>query len=135
MTPPHHKIFLHGIDDMPRLHAFFNACQRDMQLSPQNLAELSVIADEVVSNIFLHNRARVEVILVARRKGKQINLHVEDTGIPFNLLEAPEIAVDLPLEEREVGGLGILLARSLSDEIRYRYDKHKNRLTIIKEVD
>ena len=134
MTSKQHKILLQGIDDMQTLHAFFQACQRDMQLSAQNLVELRIIADEVVSNIFRYNQAPIEVILLVGKKGKRVNLSVEDSGKPFNLLEATEPAIDFPLEARELGGLGIRLVRSLSDQIRYRYERDKNRLTIIKEV-
>lgn len=129
-----HKLLLESIDDMPALPVFFQNCQRAMRLSPQNLVELNIIADEVVSNIFLHNSRSVEVLLMLCKKGRKINLRVEDTGKPFDFLRAPEVQVDLPLKDRQIGGLGILLIRRLSDEIRYCYDCQKNRLTIIKQI-
>jgi len=37
----------------------------------------------------------------------------------------------LPLEDREIGGLGILMASEMADEIIYSRDGNRNRLVLI----
>ncbi len=61
-------------------------------------------------------------------------LTVEDGGVPFNPLEAPEVDVTAPLGERRIGGLGIYLVRKLMDRVEYIRDGNRNRLRMEKRV-
>jgi anti-sigma regulatory factor (Ser/Thr protein kinase) len=63
---------------------------------------------------------------------------MEDGGRPFNPLEqsAPEQSapdVTLPLEEREVGGLGIYLVRQFMTDLVYQRAEGKNRILLKKK--
>ena len=53
-----------------------------------------------------------------------------DRGRRFNPLEQADPNLDLPLEAREAGGLGILLVKRTMDTVRYSYDDGMNCLTI-----
>ena len=53
-----------------------------------------------------------------------------DNGIPFNPLEYPAPAVDVPLENREIGGLGIMMVRKRMRDVRYRRAAGTNVLTV-----
>lgn len=57
-----------------------------------------------------------------------------DDGVPFNPLEHKEPNVTLPMEEREVGGLGIYLVRKTMDTVKYRRENNCNILTIEKKI-
>ncbi len=51
-------------------------------------------------------------ILVRLGLGNEvINIEIEDDGRPFNPLKALEPDLELPLEQRSIGGLGIHLVR------------------------
>ena len=56
----------------------------------------------------------------AKLDKNQLILWIEDTGIPFNpnQQEIPE-DLDKPLEEREIGGLGVYLAKINVDQLIY----------------
>jgi serine/threonine-protein kinase RsbW len=53
-----------------------------------------------------------------------------DNGRPFDPSAAPPPDVAEPLEEREPGGLGIHLLRTMADRIEYRRENGENRLRI-----
>lgn len=54
-----------------------------------------------------------------------------DGGIPFNpLVDSPEPDLDAPVETRRVGGLGIFMAKNLSNEMFYSRDNGKNILKL-----
>ena len=53
-----------------------------------------------------------------------------DNGRPFDPSAAPPPDVAGPLEEREPGGLGIHLLRTMADRIEYRRENGENRLRI-----
>ena len=56
---------------------------------------------------------------------------VGDDGSPFDPLASREPQIDLPVEEREIGGLGIHLIKNLTDEVSYRRDGDSNLLTMV----
>ena len=50
----------------------------------------------------------------------QFIVRIIDEGRPFDPSSRPDPDTSLSLEDREEGGLGILLARRMSDEVKYQ---------------
>jgi serine/threonine-protein kinase RsbW len=67
------------------------------------------------------------------REGR-LTLTATDDGLPFNPMDAPAPSTSLPLEERDPGGLGILLLRKMADEISYEHREGMNILTLEKAL-
>ena len=57
-----------------------------------------------------------------------------DAGEPFDPLAKPDPDVTLSGEEREIGGLGIYMVKSMMDEVKYEYRDGCNQLTIRKRL-
>lgn len=57
---------------------------------------------------------------------------LEDEGIPYNPLEHKQPDITKPLEERQIGGLGIFLVRNTVDQMHYCYENGKNKLSLVK---
>ncbi len=55
-----------------------------------------------------------------------------DQGIQYNPLEKEDPNFNIPLADRQIGGLGIYMVKNLMDNIEYEYDNQQNKLTIIK---
>jgi anti-sigma regulatory factor (Ser/Thr protein kinase) len=51
--------------------------------------------------------------------GRGLRLRIVDQGVAFNPLERPEPDTSIPLEERALGGLGIMLTRRKTDSLTY----------------
>ena len=64
--------------------------------------------------------------------GGEVRLTFADGGPPFNPLARPEADVSLPLERREIGGLGIHFLKMLTDRQEYERIGGRNRLTLTK---
>lgn len=60
-------------------------------------------------------------------------VRIVDSGIPFNPLERPNPNLEIPVEQREVGGLGIFLIRQIMDQVTYQRASDRNILTLLKE--
>ena len=58
-----------------------------------------------------------------------------DAGIAFDPTQVPAADVNLSLEERPIGGLGIFLIRKIMDEVSYQRMDGKNRLCMRKVVE
>lgn len=61
-------------------------------------------------------------------------LTITDDGIPFNPLSAAPPDLSVLLHEREIGGLGIHLVRSMFDEVTYHRNVGRNVLTVKKKL-
>ncbi len=59
---------------------------------------------------------------------------VEDDATPFNLLEAKDPDLSLPMEDRPIGGLGIHLTKKMMDELHYEHRDGKNVLRLSKKL-
>ena len=57
-----------------------------------------------------------------------------DRGIPYNPLAKQDPDVTLPAEERDIGGLGIFMAKEIMDEESYEYKDGRNILTLTKKL-
>ncbi|NLX25759.1 MAG: ATP-binding protein [Lentisphaerae bacterium] len=64
----------------------------------------------------------------------QVVIQFLDQGKPYNPLTKKDADTSLPAEEREIGGLGILLVKKSMDSIDYEYQDGKNILTIKKNA-
>lgn len=67
-----------------------------------------------------------------RHTAERMILKVTDNGALFNPLDALIPSTDLPLEERDLGGIGILLLRKMADQMSYEHRDGMNILTLEK---
>ena len=91
--------------------------------------------DEIVLNVINHghdDQGEHEIHVRLRAAPDAVTITVEDDGKPFNPLDAPPPDLDLPIEERPIGGLGIFLMKSLTSAMDYRREGERNRLTLTK---
>ena len=65
----------------------------------------------------------------------RLTVTIADDGVPFNPLSVKKPDTESSLEDREFGGLGIHLVRSLVDDVSYHRRIDKNVLTLMKRVD
>ena len=64
----------------------------------------------------------------------EVFIRIIDTGIPYNPLEKADPDVTLGAEDREIGGLGIFMAKKSMDEMEYERTDGKNIVTIRKKI-
>ena len=67
-------------------------------------------------------------------QSRAITFRMTDRGIPFDPLKKPDPDITLSAEEREVGGLGIFIAKKTMDSLTYTYENGENILTMIKKI-
>ena len=67
-------------------------------------------------------------------ESRVITFRMADQGIPFDPLQQPDPDITLSAEDREIGGLGIFIAKKTMDSISYAYENGENILTMIKKL-
>jgi len=104
--------------------------------SPDVQPEILIAVEEVFLNIATYAykpAAGGDVKLSVTVNGKAV-IRFEDFGQPFNPLQISDPDLDVPIMEREIGGLGIHFVKNLMDRVEYGYSDGKNILTISKAV-
>ena len=95
--------------------------------------KLDMSAEEVYANIAFYaypeKSGMVEVQL--KKSDDNILMEFRDEGIEYNPLEKPDPDINLPPEERPLGGLGIFMIKKIADVISYKRENNKNILTMI----
>lgn len=85
--------------------------------------------DEIFTNISYYAYEEAgDVIIKIEVTSEAVMLWMEDYGVPYNPLEKDNPDITLPAEERQVGGLGIFLVKSMVDDISYAYEESRNKL-------
>lgn len=95
--------------------------------------KLYVVVGELVTNIvnYAYPDGENDYLDVEIMHGeKLVTIRFHDGGIPFNPLEKDPPDITLPMSQRPIGGLGILLVVQKVDTIAYEYIDSENVLTI-----
>ena len=79
---------------------------------------------------------RLEHWIVIRLKmaSAEASVEVDDDGREFNPLSRPPVDINVPLEQRSIGGLGIHMIKILMDSVEYRRVDGHNVLTMKKRM-
>lgn len=106
-------------------------------LSNEVLFDINLALDELVTNIisygFDDNDEHLIFITILRNENS-IEILLEDEGKEFNPLEQETPDLGKPIEEREIGGLGIYFVRKKMNEIIYSRNGDKNILKLVKNI-
>lgn len=112
---------------------------KEWDISEDVAFSMNLALEEIVTNSINHGyEGREEYSITIRFSLEKHNLRIQikDGAPEFNPLELPEPEdLNKPLEERNVGGLGIHLVRKFTDNFSYRRSGNKNIITLIKSLE
>jgi serine/threonine-protein kinase RsbW len=123
--------------EITRLSAFIDRFGLDQGLSTDETLDINLVLDEVVLNIIRHgydDEAEHQILVRLTLEGAVLTMVVEDDGREFNPLEHPAPNLDLPIEERGIGGLGVHIVRTLTKSLEHRRVEGRNVLTMQMQV-
>ena len=94
--------------------------------------KLDMCAEEIFANITFYAYPKDAGIIEAELKKSEnsITFEFRDEGIEYNPLEKPDPDINLPPEDRPIGGLGIFMVKEMANEISYKRENNKNILTM-----
>lgn len=122
-----------GVSWLPALLSALQAELSAAGLDEATLHDVRLVCEEVLSNALIHgSRGGVAVHVKADYllEPDRVQLRFEDDGVCFDPLAQNLPDVDAPLDEREVGGLGVLLVRELGRDVLYQRVGALNRLSL-----
>jgi len=99
---------------------------------------LNMALDDLLNNVvqyaFPNDPTEHHIEVEGEVRDAWVILTITDDGIPFNPLTVAPPDLSLLLHEREIGGLGIHLVRSMFDEVTYHRNVARNVLTVKKKL-
>ena len=118
---------------LERINDYICKMLKEINVSKSVLNKISVIIDEIYSNILKYSFA-TKLTVSYSLQNEQLLLTFADNGKPYDPTESKVPDIALSAEEREIGGLGIFMVRNMSSSIDYKYENAENILNITVEL-
>lgn len=125
------------LGDLATVREFVARMGTDLGLDADVIYDLQLAVDEACANVINHaygsQAGRIDVSVEPVEEGVQVV--VRDWGGAFDPHVVPTPNVEAPLEERQLGGLGLFLMRQVMDDVRFAFDAEGgNTLEMVKRI-
>ncbi|MCX5388230.1 ATP-binding protein [Streptomyces sp. NBC_00083] len=111
------------LEQLDRIAEFVLALCAESRLPADSVYRLRLAADELATNIVMHgyHGAPGEIVVAGGITPARVWVRFEDDAPAFDPRQGMQPpALDVPLAERQVGGLGVYLAFTAVDSFSYR---------------
>lgn len=125
------------LGDLAAIREFLRSAGTELGVDTSTISDLVIAVNEAAANIIRHgyrgSTGPIEVVL--ERQATRIVVHVRDRAPTFDPTSVPAPDLNLPLERRRAGGLGVHLTRSCVDAMTHRpLTGEGNELTLVKAL-
>lgn len=130
-----HRSFERSFDSIADIFAFTAEVFAREQLDAALLPSVDLTVEELFTNMVKYGTSSAAVRIDMRPVDGGVEVTLTDYGVEFfDVTKAPDVDIDLPLEQRQPGGLGLHLIRRLVDFVHYEYlpESRQSRVTFRK---
>ena len=127
-----------NINELERLEPFLEEFFQQNGLAPTLFPKINLALEEALANVIMYaypEGTEGDVKLSMKVEDNAIRMEIRDKGVPFNPLQQQEADLDVPLEERKIGGLGIHLIKEIMDSVAYEYHEGRNVLSMVFTIE
>jgi anti-sigma regulatory factor (Ser/Thr protein kinase) len=123
---------------LSRVETFVTAFAAEHGIDGDEAARVLIVLEELLTNFQKYGHPSEAEPGVADVRlsldGARLTIEFVDDGAPFDPLARQAPDLDLSLDERPVGGLGIHILRALTDEARYVRSESGNVVRLVRNV-
>jgi len=122
--PSEHSRIRQNVDSFAKQH----------HLPQKTRLKVNVVLDELITNIISYayrDDKEHHITIVLDLSAERLVVQVVDDGIPFNPLALEKPDIQLSLDQRKIGGLGIHLVRNMMSKVSYQRRVDKNVITMV----
>ena len=127
-----------GIDKLDEVISFVDSQLENIECSMKAQMQIDIAVEEIFVNIanYAYNPDVGDATIRVEVSDDPLTVTITflDHGKPYDPLAKEDPDVTLSAEERDIGGLGIFIAKKSMDDIRYEYKDGQNILTIEKNL-
>ncbi|MFA6216951.1 MAG: SpoIIE family protein phosphatase [Candidatus Omnitrophota bacterium] len=122
------------LENLEKMFSFIREASLRHGFDSEHVNKIQLASEEALVNVisYAYPQGSGDLEIIISNKETCMEIEISDSGIPFDPLSLPEPDILAPIEERKVGGLGIFMIRKIMDEVRYKRDKERNILTLVK---
>ncbi len=125
-------------ENIESLSNFSDLSLRKFGMPEDKLQELLMALDEAITNIVMYSygkeKEKGNVKIIVGLEDECAVVEVIDQGKKFDPTLCPEPDLNVPLEERQAGGMGVQLIRKLTDSMRYYNIEGSNHFILTKKI-
>ena len=133
-----HKTFPAKTEVLPDVLDFVEQVLDNVECSRKIQIAVCVAIEEIFVNVahyaYGDEEGDMTLGIGFDEESREVTFVMTDKGVPFDPLQRPDPDITLPAEEREIGGLGILITKKTMDSVTYAYENGENILTMIKKI-
>lgn len=124
-----------GLSDLEDIRNFISRAANSIEVDESLISDLKLAVDEAVSNIIIYGyqgkSGDIEIELSTR--GADLIITLRDHAPVFDMTAYQAQAAESPFSKKNPGGFGIILIRSMIDEMVHKVtDEGGNELSLIK---
>ncbi|MBO6132951.1 MAG: ATP-binding protein [Lachnospiraceae bacterium] len=126
------------IDNLTEVLAFVEEKLHEIGCDEAKMIQIDIAVEEIFVNIahYAYNPkigyAQIKVDVIP--DPLQVCLTFIDHGMPYDPLAREDPDINLPLEERKIGGLGIFMVKNSMEDLQYEYKDGMNILSFKKSI-
>ncbi len=126
------------LTELDKIVARVEELAEEWNIPAKTVMEITLVLEELFTNVVFYafddkevHHIHLEFMLIDANK---LQLRLEDDGKPFNLLEKQMgDLLEQPVEEREIGGLGIHFVRNMMKSVEYERSGNHNVVILTKD--
>ncbi len=129
-----HLVAAIDLAEIERINTEFTAFAEERGLAAGVGQKVCIVFDDLLNNIISYgfsddeeHQINIDVLLTS----EELIINVSDDGMPFNPFDRVGPDTSLSLEERDIGGLGVLLVTELMDQCSYQRRRDRNVVTLV----
>lgn len=106
--------------------------RQEHQLPPYLIFRLDLVLDELITNIISYgyqDKDVHDIFITFRLDDFVLWVEVVDDAIAFNPIESKDPEIDLSIEDRPIGGLGIYFVKKFVEDLVYQRVGNENHLS------
>ncbi len=111
--------------NLPQLLEWIETRLEEADCPPKTQMQIAVAAEEIFVNIanyaYAPGTGRVTARMDISGEPPRLSITFIDSGVPYDPLSRVDPDLSLPVEQREVGGLGIYMTKKFMDSVSYEY--------------
>jgi anti-sigma regulatory factor (Ser/Thr protein kinase) len=123
--------------ELERLNDAINQFALDQRWTNESLFQVKLVMEELVTNVINHglgNNLTPQIDMHCTQNGTDLTINMSDTGSAFDPLQKAPPDLNVDIDQRAIGGLGVYLVRELMDEIQYQRVGSRNILRMVKQL-